>query len=39
MIEILEKLFIENGSRLITEVYSFDGLERDIQWRNQVYKL
>ncbi|MBU1667769.1 class I SAM-dependent methyltransferase [bacterium] len=36
---VVEQLFTENGFRLIDEICSFDGLQRDIAWRNQVYKL
>jgi len=34
---VVEKLFTESGFRLVEEVCSFDGLQRDIEWRSGVY--
>jgi len=34
---VVEQLFSECGFRLIEEVCSFDGLQRDIEWRSGVY--
>ena len=36
---VVEQLFTKSGFMLIEEVFSFDGLQRDIEWINQVYKL
>lgn len=36
---VVEQLFAECGFRLIEEVCSFDGLQRDIEWRSGVYLL
>jgi len=36
---VVEKLFTESGFRLVEEVCSFDGLQRDIEWRSGVYAL
>jgi len=36
---VVEKLFTESGFRLVEEVCSSDGLQRDIEWRSGVYAL
>ena len=35
----VDNAFKVNDFSLIDEVFSFDELNRDIKWRNQVYKL
>lgn len=36
---VVEQLFTEHGFRLIEELCSFDGLQRDIEWKSEVYVL
>jgi cyclopropane fatty-acyl-phospholipid synthase-like methyltransferase len=36
---VVDQLFTKSGFRLIEELCSFDGLQRDIEWRSGVYAL
>ena len=36
---VIDETFIENGFKLVEESYSFDGLNRGIEWKSEVYVL
>ena len=36
---VVHEIFLDAGFRLVDEIVSFDGLNREITWRNEVYKL